>query len=156
MSDFDYLLNAFEAASQSDKPAANGYANKRKALFAYVRELEAARRSPAAVPADRALMEQALEALESVLSTVRVSNQMPDTVMQAESKLDAVRAAGGKARAAIAALRTRLDEPGERIGGVPMDEAGRHPGCPMQHCEDMRLCGISGRCVMKNKGESRG
>jgi hypothetical protein len=39
---FDYLLNAFELASQSDKPAENGYAEKRAALFAYVRSLEGA------------------------------------------------------------------------------------------------------------------
>lgn len=38
---FDYLLNAFEQASQSDKPAENGYGEKRKALFAHVRSLEA-------------------------------------------------------------------------------------------------------------------
>lgn len=37
---FDYLLNAFEAASQSHRPAENGYAEKRKALFDYVRGLE--------------------------------------------------------------------------------------------------------------------
>lgn len=37
---FDYLLNAFEAASQSNQPAAFGYAGKRKALYAYVRDLE--------------------------------------------------------------------------------------------------------------------
>lgn len=37
---FDYLLNAFEAASQSNQPAAFGYAAKRKALYAYVRDLE--------------------------------------------------------------------------------------------------------------------
>lgn len=40
MTHFDYLLNAFEAASQSDSPAKEGYAEKRRALFAYVRELE--------------------------------------------------------------------------------------------------------------------
>lgn len=38
---FDYLLNAFEQASQSEKPAENGYAQKREALFAHVRSLEA-------------------------------------------------------------------------------------------------------------------
>jgi hypothetical protein len=38
---FDYLLNAFERASQADKPAEHNYAGKRKALFAYVRDLEA-------------------------------------------------------------------------------------------------------------------
>jgi hypothetical protein len=37
---FDYLLNAFEAASQSDKPAENSYAEKRQKLYAHVRELE--------------------------------------------------------------------------------------------------------------------
>jgi hypothetical protein len=37
---FDYLLNAFERASQSDKPADLDYAGKRKALYAYVRGLE--------------------------------------------------------------------------------------------------------------------
>jgi hypothetical protein len=38
---FDYLLNAFEAASQSKAPAEAGYAAKRQALFDYVRGLEA-------------------------------------------------------------------------------------------------------------------
>jgi hypothetical protein len=37
---FDYLLNAFEHASQSDDPAKLGYSDKRKALIAYVRDLE--------------------------------------------------------------------------------------------------------------------
>jgi hypothetical protein len=37
---FDYLLNAFERASQSAEPAKNDYAAKRQALFAYVRDLE--------------------------------------------------------------------------------------------------------------------
>lgn len=37
---FDYLLNAFEQASQADEPSAHGYAAKRQALFAYVRGLE--------------------------------------------------------------------------------------------------------------------
>lgn len=40
---FDYLLNAFEQASQSDKPADLDYAGKRKALYAYVRGLESER-----------------------------------------------------------------------------------------------------------------
>lgn len=38
---FDYLLNAFEQASQSGKPVENGYGDKRKALLAHVRSLEA-------------------------------------------------------------------------------------------------------------------
>ena len=40
MTHFDYLLNAFEAASQSDSPAKEGYSEKRRSLFAYVREIE--------------------------------------------------------------------------------------------------------------------
>lgn len=40
MTHFDYLLNAFEHASQADNPAKEGYAEKRRALLAYVRELE--------------------------------------------------------------------------------------------------------------------
>lgn len=37
---FDYLLNAFEAASQSANSYDSGYALKRRALREYVRELE--------------------------------------------------------------------------------------------------------------------
>jgi|JI10StandDraft_1071094.scaffolds.fasta_scaffold184261_5 hypothetical protein len=40
MTHFDHLLNAFEQASQADNPAKEGYAEKRRALLAYVRELE--------------------------------------------------------------------------------------------------------------------
>lgn len=42
LTQFDYLLNAFEQASQSDNPAANDYGKKRGALLAHVRALEAA------------------------------------------------------------------------------------------------------------------
>lgn len=37
---FDYLLNVFEEASQHEKPATQGYAEKRAAVLAYVHELE--------------------------------------------------------------------------------------------------------------------
>ena len=37
---FDYLLNAFEQASQADHPAREKYGDKRRALYAHVRELE--------------------------------------------------------------------------------------------------------------------
>jgi hypothetical protein len=37
---FNYLLNAMEHASQEKNPAKAGYAGKRKALLAHVRELE--------------------------------------------------------------------------------------------------------------------
>jgi hypothetical protein len=38
--EFDYLLNSMEHAAREAHPAKAGYAGKRKALFAYVRELE--------------------------------------------------------------------------------------------------------------------
>jgi hypothetical protein len=41
LTEFDYLLNRFEFASQSASPAANNYATHRRALYAYVRRLEA-------------------------------------------------------------------------------------------------------------------
>lgn len=37
---FNYLLNAFERASQADRPVDHGYRQKREALIAHVRELE--------------------------------------------------------------------------------------------------------------------
>ncbi len=37
---FNYLLNAFELATQAAEPAKYGYAEKRRALLAHVRELE--------------------------------------------------------------------------------------------------------------------
>jgi hypothetical protein len=38
---FDYLLKAFEQASKAKRPADHGYQDKRRALYAYVRNLEA-------------------------------------------------------------------------------------------------------------------
>jgi hypothetical protein len=40
LTQFDYLLNAFELASQSETPAELHYAEKRRALYDYVRQLE--------------------------------------------------------------------------------------------------------------------
>ncbi|MCC6650644.1 MAG: hypothetical protein IT348_05805 [Candidatus Eisenbacteria bacterium] len=51
LTQFDYLLNAMEAAAQMENPAAYGYAEKRQALYRYVRGLEN-RPSPFAPPAD--------------------------------------------------------------------------------------------------------
>lgn len=39
--EFEYLLNAMELAAQSDEPAKLGYAEKRKAVLAYVAALQA-------------------------------------------------------------------------------------------------------------------
>jgi hypothetical protein len=41
-SQFIYLLNAFEEASQSDDPARHGYGEKRRKLIEYVERLERA------------------------------------------------------------------------------------------------------------------
>jgi hypothetical protein len=54
--EFDYLLNALELASQSAHPSQEGYGDKRLALFAYVRKLEAP-----TIPAD--VGRRAMEAL---------------------------------------------------------------------------------------------
>ena len=48
---FDYLLNAFEEASQSDDPAGHNYRAKREALFKYVRDLENSSNGPS-MPAE--------------------------------------------------------------------------------------------------------
>jgi hypothetical protein len=37
---FEYLLNAMEVAAQSSNPWLAGYAEKRRAVFAYVAELQ--------------------------------------------------------------------------------------------------------------------
>lgn len=51
---FNYLLNAFERASQADRPVDHGYRDKRLALFAYVRDLESkAAQAQPQVPAKR-------------------------------------------------------------------------------------------------------
>jgi ribosomal protein L37AE/L43A len=42
LTQFDYLLNAFELATQADHPSALSYGDKRRALFDYVRKAEAA------------------------------------------------------------------------------------------------------------------
>lgn len=61
---FDYLLNAFERASQSDRPADLDYAGKRRALYAYVRDLEKrAAPSPAADAVSEAALVEALKAI---------------------------------------------------------------------------------------------
>lgn len=41
LTQFDYLLNSLEFASQAEEPARANYGGHRKALFAYVRDLEA-------------------------------------------------------------------------------------------------------------------
>ena len=62
---FDYLLNAFEQASQSARPADSNYAAKRKALYAYVRGLEAAMSQQ--VPAVREMLRKALVDIDHMI-----------------------------------------------------------------------------------------
>jgi 2-keto-3-deoxy-6-phosphogluconate aldolase len=49
------------------------------------------------------LTDQLAEALRDVLAAVRGSNRLPETTMQAERALDAIRAARKKAEAALSA-----------------------------------------------------
>lgn len=53
------------------------------------------------------LTDQLAEALRDVLAAVRGSNRLPETTMQAERALDAIHAAGKKAREALAAYDAR-------------------------------------------------
>lgn len=57
---FDYLLNAVDAAAQHENPAAHGYAEKRQALFAYVRGLENRAALATPPPADLAAQVETL------------------------------------------------------------------------------------------------
>jgi hypothetical protein len=59
---FDYLLNSMELAGKQDTPAEHGYGDKRRALYAYVRDLEARSQAEDALPLT--LAQQALDALE--------------------------------------------------------------------------------------------
>jgi hypothetical protein len=59
---FMYLLNAFEQASQADHPADHGYGDKRRALVAYVRQLDS---DAAQAVALRARVQHLTEALET-------------------------------------------------------------------------------------------
>jgi len=61
---FEYLLNAMEAATQAECPADAGYAAKRKAVFEYVAKLESLRSATAPLPANaRAVAEKCLDIL---------------------------------------------------------------------------------------------
>ncbi len=60
---------------------------------------------------DRELLQQALDALVEVLATNRATRRLPETVMQAEAKLDRVRNAAKQTTETIAALRQRLAQP---------------------------------------------
>jgi hypothetical protein len=64
---FDYLLNALESAAQADKPAEHGYAEERRALFAYVRDLERRAAETTELRAKAAALREAVVALDNLL-----------------------------------------------------------------------------------------
>lgn len=69
---FDYLLNAFEEALASEQPALCGYANKRSALFNYVRKLEVeCERLSEENAAIRSLMNSSVNALTAENAALR-------------------------------------------------------------------------------------
>jgi len=61
---FDYLLNAFEEASQSSDPDEHGYGAKREALFEYVRALENRSNGPKSEPLVKAWNESVQRGLK--------------------------------------------------------------------------------------------
>lgn len=95
---FDYLLNAFERASQSDRPADLDYAGKRRALYAYVRDLEKrAAPPPAADAVDVLLMALAYVRWEA-FGECRTDgwNGPPPTARETADAIAAALAARGK------------------------------------------------------------
>lgn len=92
LTEFDYLLNRVEHASQADSPAEHGYNMHRKALYAYVRDLEQR-------AAQQAAMWQALCEM--------VERFEPNAWGSADNRRDALE----NARAAIAALSATQEKP---------------------------------------------
>lgn len=97
---FDYLLNAFERASQAEQPVLHDYAGKRRALFAYVRDLESRPPSPllaAAVAAAEALEKLMNLRWPSESATTDDGCYTSDLIeKEARTALAALRAAIGK------------------------------------------------------------
>jgi hypothetical protein len=89
---FDYLLNAMERAGQAHNPHMEGYGDKRRALFAYVRDLEARAAAPA------------VQAPEVALWQVRWTNPGNDPHRTSECQWEEVNPRHGQT------LEQRLDE----------------------------------------------
>jgi hypothetical protein len=91
---FDYLLNAFEQASQSDSPATAGYFEKRRALLEHVRKVEAALDEVATLRAELELFRTA-GIIEVAVRNPNVSSYMDHwegRTLKAESELATLRA----------------------------------------------------------------
>ena len=100
---FDYLLNAFEEASQSPKPHLMGYKGKRDALYAHVRDLERrATPTPPVEPVKEADVSDAvtLKALRcAVVALAHAANRSPNNSIydKAYEEVDAaIRALRGR------------------------------------------------------------
>ena len=74
---FDYLLNAFEDASQSGSPAELDYRGKRQALFAYVRDLEARASQQVPDTADTARLDWIDANGASITQNARMDDEPP-------------------------------------------------------------------------------
>jgi hypothetical protein len=90
LTQFDYLLNAFELATQADHPSALSYGDKRRALFDYVRKAEAALDEVATLRAERDRQDQIRESLKLELGAAK-ANHLRDNHYLIEQR-DALRA----------------------------------------------------------------
>lgn len=93
---FDYLLNAFEATSQSERSADNGYDAKRKALYAYVRELERTSTQVVAAQNDAAALRELLNVYNlggwtDAERLMKERNEVRAQVVALQAEVDALR-----------------------------------------------------------------
>jgi hypothetical protein len=71
---------------------------------------------------DKQLLEQALEALEEMLAAERATNRPPETVAQAEEKLNRIREAAKQCTEAITAIQARLEQPEQEPVAEPTED----------------------------------
>jgi hypothetical protein len=96
---FDYLLNAVLSAGHAEHPSKAGYAEKRAALFAYVRDLER-----------RAATDPRLEEAEAILRRMDIGEGEGARGLVRPYTLTDARAQARRARELIrAALGVRVD-----------------------------------------------
>lgn len=134
--EFDYLLNAFEAASQADHPAEHGYGDKREALFAYVRDLERRAHLSAAptVQAETAAGGTNLDAMRAALREVDPTSEEAYTDAQI-ARLVAAVAAPAVAASQQTGWQYRLRRP----DGSPSEWSEIRPfPCPYRDGEEWR------------------
>lgn len=71
--EFEYLLNAMEHAAQSDAPAKEGYADKRRAVLAHVADLTRQLKLVRTLAADLRETEHAADQLSSDIRATRAA-----------------------------------------------------------------------------------